>query len=145
MSEIITFSPKLWFDPIVSISHGGDCDCSGGACPSLLYSESNRSKLQTFAQQVNTGVIQHLALNQETFFMRLDDYLVVLYARSERIVVLDPEASRLLAYLPCSLQNLRMQFPTWPVEMHTQIIALFLALQVLTPPIKQMTLRCEKR
>lgn len=134
MSDVTTVSPKLWFDLIVPESYNSDCAC---ACPSLLHSEFNRNRVQIFAQQISVGEIQHLALNQPTFIRGIDGYMVVLHARGEHLVVLDPGASRLLTCLPCSTQELRIRLSTWTVEMHAQVIGLLLALQVLKTPHKQ--------
>lgn len=134
MCEITAAFPKLWFDPIVSENYNSDCNC---ACPGLLRSEFNSNRVQIFAQQIHVGAIQHLALNQQNFIRGIDGYLAVLHARGEYLVVLDPEAGRLLACLPCSTKDLRTRLSTWPVEMHAQVVGLLLALQVLKTPHKQ--------
>jgi uncharacterized protein len=144
MCNSLTSAPKLWFSTpnhrSVAFQSDNQHDCEGGgsACPDSMGFSGNRIPVEMFVQQVNTGVIRDVCLNQDTFLNSIGEYTVALGAR---MVVLDVQASRLLSYfrIPYAPKNLKVRFPEWPVGVFERTIALLLALDVLSSPQKQHT------
>jgi len=113
-----------------------DCDCPGGACPDSTVFSEDKAWMETLLQEVNTGGVPEVYLNQDTFLSQVGEYTVAVSATREHVVVLDAQASRLFSFLsvPRALKHLRTQFVQWPDGTLERTIALLLAADILSSP-----------
>jgi uncharacterized protein len=143
MRNSLTPVPRFWFSApnkkSVAIRPDNQCDCDC-ACPDSLVARENSTPIETSLQEVNTGVVRDICLNQDTFLNHVGEHTFALGAKGQGVVVLDAEASRLLCLsVPCTLDDLRSSFLKWPVGVFERTIALLLALNVLSSPQAQDT------
>jgi len=99
--------------------------------------------METLLQQVKSGNIRKVSLNQELFLEPVGEYTVAVSATEEPVVVLDGQAGQLLPVLrsPSTLGELRMRFSDWRDGTLEQAIAVLLATGVLrsSPQVEQQS------
>jgi uncharacterized protein len=133
--------PKLWlsmpnYSGIADQFAGSQecvCDC---ACPNPL--DFDGAQVQTLTQQVSVGDIQDVRVSGDVHLDHIKDYTVALSATGAHIVALDGPADCLFSYLDTvsSVQALRQVAP-WPNGVTEQVIALLLAVGILSSPQKR--------
>lgn len=131
--------PKLWFvipdhrSSVLRLDGQCDCDC---ACPDLAGFSGSHFPLETLVQRIKTGRIRSVYLNEDIFLKGIGTHKVALSANGGGVVVLDSKASCLLPSFRTtySLGALSTRFPEWPYGVFEQIIAVLLALNVVSSP-----------
>jgi uncharacterized protein len=110
------------------------CDCD--ACPDLSDSDAERRPIEVFQKMVRLGIVRDLNLNHDAFLTNVREYTVALGSHAKQVVALDSQAAELLStsLFPATLQDLAVEFRAWPTAILEEMIALLLAVDVLSAP-----------
>jgi uncharacterized protein len=130
--------PQLWFDipdyeSFASQSSVGQCDCDG-ACPGSIDANYYRAQqFQRLLQEIDSGTVTDIWLNDEVFSRRFAEHVVTLSSDGFPIVVLNHEANRLCSYLneQSTFRDLRVKFPTWSDFEYERTVAFLLSAGIL--------------